>query len=103
MAGVDSQWPNEHTEGVALPRSKKLNPKPFKERSQENETLRKTNPKIAASSLFGALFLSYLPKEHIYQFYRALYGDAMLVFLGWPLLNRTARPQFEIKALSFCS
>ena len=51
MAGVDSQWPNEHTEGVALPRSKKLNPKPFKERSQENDTLRKTNTKIAAPSL----------------------------------------------------
>ena len=30
---------------------KKINPKPFKERSQENEMLQKTNTKISAPSL----------------------------------------------------
>ena len=50
--------------------AKKINPKPFKGRSQENEMLQKTNTKylLQVSSLFGALFLSYLPK-HVTQFY----------------------------------
>ena len=56
---------------------KKINPKPFKERSQENEMSQKTNTKISAPSLKSVwCIVSKLFAET--QFYTALYGDAMV-------------------------
>ena len=68
MAGVDSQWPNEHTESFHCHIAKKLNPKPFKERSQENKMLQKTNTKITApsvKSVWCIVLQSFIWRHHV--------------------------------------
>ena len=77
MAGVESQWPNQHTQSVCrLSRSKKY--------KTETEMLQKTNTKISAASLksvWGNMSLNftelYMETRHV-----------KLLFLDWPLFAR---------------
>ena len=78
---------------------KNVKPKPFKERSQENEMLQKTNTKISAPSLNSVWGNTSLNFTELYMETR----HVKLLFLEWPRINKTSGPQFAIKVLSFCS
>ena len=79
-------WVNYRS--FSLSHHKKVNLKSFNERSLKKMIWYKRlthKQLLQISGLFGTPFLSYLPKRFT-QLYRALYGDAILVYLrGTPI------------------
>ena len=88
--------------------NKKINLKPFKENEMIHRTHKyATYPSLSSHALCSTQFFSYLPKS-ITQFFRALDGDAMLVYqhgtLNMVTRNKQKHLDFTsaIKMFSFC-